>query len=189
MTHMITWRDGRSELARRLGQGSLPIAVFLDDIAVRKPSRVPGTAVFMSVSTDGTPIPLLHNYKHNKIIHEQVLLLSIVSAGTPHVAPQDRLDITPLGQGFFRIVARYGFMETPSVPDILALASARSIPLDLQSTSFYLGRETLLTSGSSRMMTWRKALFAFMSRNAWNATTYFGIPPGRVVELGSQIEF
>ncbi|HWR04820.1 MAG TPA: KUP/HAK/KT family potassium transporter [Humidesulfovibrio sp.] len=189
MAAMATWRDGKAALGRQFQSMGLPLELFLNSMVAGKPPlRIPGTGVFMSVSATGTPITLLHHYKHNKVLHEQVLLLSISSAETPFVSGKERLQVTSLGHGFFRIIARYGFMQTPSVPEILRLAGAHGLHMDMASTSFYLGRETLLTGGTSRMMRWRKSLFAFMSRNAWNATTFFGIPPGRVVELGTQVE-
>ncbi|SNS20253.1 KUP system potassium uptake protein [Humidesulfovibrio mexicanus] len=189
MTAMATWRQGKAALGRQFQSMGLPIELFLQSLtAGTPPLRVPGTGVFMSVSPTGTPITLLHHYKHNKVLHEQVLLLSVGSADTPFVPAAERIAVTALDHGFFRITARYGFMQTPSVPEILRLARARGIHADMSDTSFYLGRESLLTSGPSKMMRWRKSLFAFMSRNAWNATTFFGIPPGRVVELGTQVE-
>jgi KUP system potassium uptake protein len=189
MAAMVTWRDGKSALGRQFQSMGLPMDLFLNSLVAGKPPlRIPGTGVFMSVSATGTPITLLHHYKHNKVLHEQILLLSISAAETPFVSGKDRLEVSSLGHGFFRIIARYGFMQTPSVPEILRLTKAHGLHTDLASTTFYLGRETLLTGGTTRMMRWRKSLFAFMSRNAWNATTFFGIPPGRVVELGTQVE-
>lgn len=189
MAAMATWRDGKAALGQKFQSMGLPMDLFLNSLVSGKPPlRIPGTGVFMSVSATGTPITLLHHYKHNKVLHEQILLLSITAAETPFVSGKDRLAVTSLGHGFFRIIARYGFMQTPSVPEILRLAKAHGLHIDLASTSFYLGRETLLIGGATKMMRWRKSLFAFMSRNAWNATTFFGIPPGRVVELGTQVE-
>ncbi|MDP2847480.1 MAG: potassium transporter Kup [Humidesulfovibrio sp.] len=189
MIAMATWRDGKAALGQRFQAMGLPMELFLNSLVAGKPPlRISGTGVFMSVSATGTPITLLHHYKHNKVLHEQILLLSITASETPFVSGKDRLAVTSLGHGFFRIIARYGFMQTPSVPEILKLAKSHGLIIDLASTTFYLGRETLLTGGSTKMMGWRKTLFAFMSRNAWNATTFFGIPPGRVVELGTQVE-
>jgi KUP system potassium uptake protein len=185
---MVTWRDGRALMARHYEIMRLPMDVFLQDLAVYRPQRTAGTAVFMSIVPTGVPHALLHHFKHNEALHERVVLLSVTSAETPKVDPSERLDIENLGQGFYRIVARYGFMETPSVPEILELATRKGLPLDVYSTSFFLGRETILTTGTSRMAPWRKTLFAFMSRNSWNATSFFNIPPGRVVELGNQVE-
>jgi len=189
MIAMVTWRDGKAALGRQFQSIGLPMDLFLNSLVAGKPPlRIPGTGIFMSVSATGTPITLLHHYKHNKVLHEQILLLSIASMDTPFVSTQHRLTVTSLGHGFFRIIARYGFMQTPNVPEILRLAKGHGLIVELNSASFYLGRESLLTGGSSKMMRWRKSLFAFMSRNAWNATTFFGIPPGRVVELGTQVE-
>lgn len=189
MIAMATWRDGKAALGKQFKAMGLPFDLFLQSLVSGKPLvRVSGTGVFMSVSPTGTPITLLHHYKHNKVLHEQVLLLSIGSTDTPFVPAKERLTVTDLGHGFYRIIARYGFMQTPNVPELLRQAKAHGLAVDLQTTSFYLGRESLLITGPSKMMRWRKSLFAYMSRNAWNATTFFGIPPGRVVEMGTQVE-
>jgi len=185
---MVTWRDGRAFLAKHYGRMRVPVDVFLRDVAAHPPLRTPGTAVFMSISPEGVPHTLLHHLKHEEALHERVVLLSILPSETPRVDDADRVTAQALGQGFYRVVAHYGFMETPNVTEILELAGGKDLYLDVFATSFYLGRETLLTSGDSGMASWRKTLFAFLSRNAWNATSFFGIPPGRVVELGNQVE-
>ncbi len=185
---MITWRDGRAALAKQFEYTRAPIDVLLRDIATYKLIRTPGTGAFLSVSPTGVPVVLLHHLKHNDALPERVILLSIVTKDAPYVPREERLEMEDLGQGFHRILASYGFMQTPSVPEILEIATERGLALDMYSTSFYLGRETLLTSGDTKMASWRKGLFAFLSRNSWNVSTYFGIPPGRVVELGSQVE-
>jgi len=186
---MATWEDGRQALRRLALAGTVPLRTFLADVSAKKPIRVPGTAVFMSLSPQGTPVTLLHHYKHNKIFHQNVVILSITAADVPYVASSERLDIQDLGLGFFRIVARYGFMETPNVPEVMAQARASGIPIDPPAdTTFFLGRESLLTTGKVKMAGFRKSLFALMSRNARPATAYFGLPPGRVVELGVQVE-
>jgi len=186
---MATWRDGRKALHGRFLAVSIPLEAFLADVAHKKPLRVPGTAVFMSVSPTGTPLTILHSFKHIRVLHKHVVILTITSTDTPSVDPDERLTISDLGQGFERVVARYGFMETPSVPDIMAQARAMGLRADGPSdTTYFLGRETLLTTGRSGLASWRKRLFAVMSQNARPATTYFGIPPGRVVELGVQVE-
>jgi KUP system potassium uptake protein len=142
----------------------------------------------MSISQDGMPQTLLHYFKHNEVLHERVLLLSVLPAETPTVALEDRLSMEDLGVGFYRIKANYGFMETPDIPAILDLVSSKGLPVDIYSSSFYLGRETMSTTGTAPMAQWRKKLFIFMSRNAWNATSFFNLPPDRVVELGNQVE-
>ncbi len=186
---MATWRDGRKALHGRFLAVSIPLPDFLAEVAVKNPYRVPGTAVFMSVSPIGTPLTILHSFKHTKVLHEHVVVLTVTSADTPYVDPRERLSISDLGQGFYRVLARYGFMETPNVPRIMARARDAGLPADGPAdTTFFLGRETLLTTGASGLASWRKKLFALMSQNARPATTYFGIPPGRVVELGVQVE-
>jgi KUP system potassium uptake protein len=185
---MVTWRDGRAILAKRFEEARVPVEILLKDIKTYKLVRTPGTGVFLSVSPLGTPLVLLHLLKHTESLPQRVVLLSIISGNTPFVPREKRLTITHLGQGFHRLVAQYGFMETPNVPEILEIASKEGLELDTYSTTFYLGRETLLSTGDAKMAAWRKGLFAFLSRNSWNVSTFFGIPPNRVVELGSQVE-
>jgi KUP system potassium uptake protein len=186
---MSTWKKGRELLNRILKQGSLPMDLFLADVAKRKPYRVTGTAVFMTSASEGAPVVLLHHLKHNKVLHEQVILMSVQTLEVPEVPRDRRLSIHELGHGFFRVVSRFGFMETPNVPQILAMCSQRGLATRPAETSFFLGRERLIVGGSFPMARWRKKLFVFLSRNARSATEYFGIPPNRVVELGAQIEF
>jgi KUP system potassium uptake protein len=185
---MTTWKTGRAYLARSLADKMLPIEVFVDDITSHNPHRVSGTAVFMASNPKGVPIVLLHHWKHNQVLHEAVVLLSIVSESIPEVKDSDRIAVRAFGSGLYQVTAHYGFMETPNVPRILRDAARYyGVPYQSDRTSYYLGRETLLTSGQSNMFRWRKALFSFVSRNSRSATQYFGIPPDRVVELGMQI--
>ncbi|MEW6288507.1 MAG: potassium transporter Kup [Thermodesulfobacteriota bacterium] len=188
LTSMITWRDGRALLAKHYALMRTPAEVFLKDLAKYSPQRTTGTAVFMSIHPEGIPNTLLHHLKHNEALHERVLMLSIISAETPTVPPEEQVDVENLGQGFYRVKAFYGFMETPDIPRILELLSEKGLEIDIYSTSFFLGRENLLPTGSASMAQWRKQLFIFMSRNAWNVTSFFKIPPDRVVELGNQVE-
>jgi KUP system potassium uptake protein len=186
-TVFTSWRKWREELRKQLYAGLLPLDAFLADLERHRLTRVRGTAVFMTVSPQGTPPTLLHHVKHNHMLHEHVVLLTIQAADSPAVADEDRLRIERLSSGFYRLVAWYGFMEAPNVPKVLKLAAGLGLPLEPTKTTFYLGRETLLINGTAPMRQWRKALFAYMSRNAANPATYFGIPPNRVVELGAQI--
>jgi KUP system potassium uptake protein len=186
---MTTWKKGRALLARNLAEKLLPVHVFLDDLASSKPPRVNGTAVFMSSNPNGVPIVLLHHWKHNQVLHKTVILLSVISENLPEIPTAQRIHVHDLGQGFFQITAYCGFMQTPNVPEILQQAKTeKRVPYEPGSTSYYLGRETLLAGRRSGMHPWRKSLFSFISRNARSATQYFGIPADRVVELGMQID-
>ncbi len=187
-TLMTTWKTGRSILAKRFAESSLPWALFVRDVAENGPPRVPGTAVFMYGHPEGTPPALLHSLKHYRVLHEQVVLLSVETEEVPHVAPEERTSVEVLGHGFFRLVIRYGFMEEPNVPEALARVDQEGLDLLPGRTTFFLGRETLIPSRNPGMAAWREHLFAVMSRNARPATSFFGLPPNRVVELGAQIE-
>jgi KUP system potassium uptake protein len=186
---MTTWNHGRRALHTLLREGSLPISLFLDDVKRRHPPRVPGTAVFMTSDESGAPVVLLHHLKHNKVLHDQVVLLSVLTADVPEVPVQERVNVEPLGEGFYRVIARYGFMQQPNVPSIFPQCAPLGVKLRPADTSYFLGREQLIPTGRSKMARWRKKLFVFMSRNAQSATQFFGLPPNRVVELGAQIEF
>ncbi len=183
-----TWKKGREELKHKLFAHRLPLDDFLSDVARHALHRVRGTAVFLTLAPEGVPSTLVHHVKHNQILHEHVALLTIQSADVPKVGDDQRVSLQSLGQGFYRLIAFFGYMETPNIPRIMKLAAKTGMPVDPVKTSFYLGRETLLTTGTSHMIRWRKALFAVMSRNATNPTTFFGIPPNRVVELGTQVK-
>jgi KUP system potassium uptake protein len=187
-TLLTTWKRGRALLAERLRQRLYPFDRFLEDIRTTPPVRVPGTAVFMTSNLVGTPPTLLHNLEHNHVLHERIVLLTIVTSETPHVADAYRLRLEPLGQGFFRATVRYGFMEQPDVPGALEAAADYDQPIDVKRTTFFLGTETLLSTSRDGMARWRERLFGVMSRNAVRATSFFRIPPERVVELGMQIE-
>jgi KUP system potassium uptake protein len=187
-TLMTTWKAGRELLSDITKRASLPLDVLIADIRRRPPMRVPGTAVFLTSDTTGAPVVLLHHLKHNKALHRQVVLMSIGAAETPDVEDSERVSLTTLEEGFFRVRATYGFMETPSVPEIMRVCRGLGIQTKPNETSFYLGHERLLTTGKEKMARWRKRLFVVMSRNARPATEYFQIPPNRAVELGAQIE-
>jgi KUP system potassium uptake protein len=205
---MSTWKKGRVRLTGIVRENTLPIELFLDDIRRGRPLRVPGTAVFMTSDSEGAPPVLLHHLKHNKVLHENVMLMSIHTEEIPQVGDKDRVKCSELGEGFYQVKAHYGFMETPDVPEVLrALGrvedNGKRVNIKLANTTFYLGRETLIaiptpkrkTGGDGtppegrRMGRWRKKLFILMTRNAQSATAYFGLPPNRVVELGAQIQF
>ena len=185
---LSTWKSGRALLASRLRERLYPFDQFLRDIVARPPHRARGTAVFMTSNLVGTPPTLLHNLTHNQVLHERVLLLTVVTSDEPHVATADRFAMQALSSGFFRVTLKFGFMEDPDVPAALAAATGPEFELDLDATTFFVGLETLLSTGRKGMPRWRERLFALMSRNAVRATSFFRIPPERVVELGMQIE-
>jgi len=190
-TLMTTWYSGRRTVNKLLTKQSFPIDIFLSNVASGKPVRVPGTAVFMTSDNKGAPLVLLHHLKHNKVLHEQVVLLSILPAGVPEIPETERISITEMAEGFWRVMARYGFMETPDVPDVLARCTEAGLVTKPLQTTYYFGRESLIIDdgSKSRMARWRKQLFIFMSRNSRSATEFFQIPPNRVVELGAQLRF
>jgi KUP system potassium uptake protein len=192
---MTTWKRGREILRERLMDITMPLPAFLVSLGTSSIPRVQGTAVFMTSETGGAPVVLLHHLKHNKVLHQQVILLSIKTADVPNVPVAERLSFERFEHGFVQAVASYGFMESPDVKEVLELLrreGIRSRPLD---TSYYLGREKLIPlrkawkKGGLSMNVWRKRLFAVMSRNAKSAAEFFQLPPNRVVELGTQIEF
>jgi KUP system potassium uptake protein len=187
-TALSTWKQGRALLATRFVERLYPFEQFLQEIAAQPPHRVTGTAVFMTSNLEGTPPTLLHNLEHNKVLHERVILLTVLTSDTPHVETKDRVTIEPIPQGFFRVRIRYGFMEEPAIPAALIEASTPSFAIALSETTFFLGTETLLATRRPGMALWRERLFVLMSRNALRATWFFRIPPERVVELGMQVE-
>ncbi len=183
---MTTWWRGRIELSHLMDAGIIPEQMFLDDINAMPPPRVKGTAVFMSSTPGGIPNVLMHHLKHNQVLHAQVVLFSLQTQPVPWVDIEKSLSVVNLGNGFFRVVAKVGFMQTPDVPRILA--RCQGIVVEPMTTTYYLGRQTLLTSGKIKVAKWRKLLFSFLSRNARPPTAFFNLPPNRVVELGLQIE-
>jgi KUP system potassium uptake protein len=186
---MVTWNRGRTLLGEKIAADTLPLSLFLADVETMKPYRVSGTAVFLASTRRGTPSVLLHHFKHNKVLHKQVVILSVTTDAVPEVPEQQKIRLKKFDQGFWAVTAHYGFMESPDVTDILRRCRARGLETEVGDTSFYLGRETLiLKPGKKGMADWRKYLFRFLSRNARSATDFFAIPPNRVVEIGAQIE-
>jgi KUP system potassium uptake protein len=187
-TVMMTWKQGRRLLGERLSASLLPFEIFLEGIRNSRAHRVRGTAVFMSGNPTGTPLALLHNLKHNKVLHERVLLLTLTTVDEPHVAQDSRVKVEALTDGFWRVTVRVGFMEKPDVPAILKGCGTQGLPINPDDTTFFLSRETILTHALPGMPRWRSSIFAFLSRNAQSATTFFALPANRVVELGMQVE-
>ena len=185
---MTTWLSGRKRLGAQFASQMVPLAHFLEEIARARPHRVPGIAVFMTGNPGGTPPALRQHYEHAHVIHERVVLLSVLYEDAPFVVHETRVALDELGERVYRVTARFGFMETPNVPAVLRALGKHGLEIDPAAVSYYLGRETLIVSPSGGMARWRKKLFAIVSRNATSATMYFGIPPDRVVELRAQIE-
>ncbi|HEX3034252.1 MAG TPA: KUP/HAK/KT family potassium transporter, partial [Thermodesulfobacteriota bacterium] len=186
---MTTWNRGRAILREQMQKLQIPVESFLNDLAGDDTlTRVPGTAVFMVSSPDNIPQALLHNLKHNKVIHERVIFLTMVTEEVPRVPRSKKLEIEEIAPGFFRIIAHLGFMESANVPAIMRLAAQYEIEYNPMETTFFLGRETLVIGNSKRMSRWRKNLFAFLSRNAQTAPAHFDIPPTRAIEIGTQVE-
>ncbi|MEW6336544.1 MAG: potassium transporter Kup [Acidobacteriota bacterium] len=185
---MTTWIRGRRILATRLAEGTVPMDLFLAGLAAQPLRRVPGTAVFLSGAAGRTPPSLLHNFKHNKILHDRVVLLTVITEDSPHLRGEERSEVEELGEGFFRVLLRYGFMESPDVPRALRDLGHPGLDFPPASTSFFLGKETVLSTQRPGMARWRERLFAFMSRNSQAATAFFNLPANRVVELGAQVE-
>ena len=184
---MSTWKQGRRILAEKLREEALPIEDFIRNVQPSSPARVPGTAVFLTTNPAGTPVTLLHNLKHNKVLHETVVLMTVVTEEVPWVSAKDRVEVEALEKGFYRLKARYGFTQDPRAQDVLDCAREDGLFLDMMKTTFFLGRETLIPSHRAGMFLWRKKLFALMSRNAQRFTDFFRIPVNRVVELGMQV--
>jgi KUP system potassium uptake protein len=185
---MVTWKRGRALLDARISAESLPLSAFVADVELCKPHRVAGTAVFLSSTRRGTPNVLLHHFKHNKVLHQQVVILSIATDAVPEVADDQKVRLKSFGHGFWGVTAHYGFMESPKVLDVLHRCKLQGLRINEADTSYYLGRETLLSVKGTGMAEWRKMIFRFLSRNARSATDFFAIPPNRVVEIGAQIE-
>lgn len=181
-----TWRRGRELLLQKLERDTLPLSDFIAQI--RDKPRVPGTAVYLTSRTDVVPVPLLHNLKHNKVIHQRIVLLHVVTDNVPHVAEDQRIQITDMTDNFHSVVVHYGFMEQPDIPRALEACGARHLRFDLMDTSFFVGRLTIVPAAASRLSRIRTKLFEAMHRNALAATEFFRIPPNRVIELGGQIE-
>jgi KUP system potassium uptake protein len=185
---MSTWKRGRAILVQRLLERSVPFDLLLGDLLAEPPIRVPGTAVFLTGAPDSTPPALVHNVAHNKVLHEQVVLLTILTAEVPHVPRTQRVRVASLGHGFYRVTAHFGFMEDPDALEVLAECRAAGLHLQLAATTFFLGRETLIATDRPGMAIWREKLFSFMSRNALRATAFFRLPPDQVFEVGAEVE-
>ncbi|MBU6411127.1 MAG: KUP/HAK/KT family potassium transporter, partial [Verrucomicrobia bacterium] len=187
-TVLTTWKGGRKVLRQKLADATLPFETFLEDMRKARVVRVPGTAVFLSGNPEGTPFALLHNLKHNKVLHERVVLLTIVTEDVPHVGKADRVRVEGFENGFFRVIGRYGFMEDPVVPEVLGRSQEYGLEFRPEETSFFLGQQNVVPTRRRGLAGWRARLFTFLIRNSQSATDYYRLPANRVVELGARIE-
>jgi KUP system potassium uptake protein len=188
LTIMTTWKRGRQLLRQIMDSTSVPFADFAERFHTMEVLRVPGTAVYMSGDPECTPPALMHNLEHNKVLHEEVILLSVKTNEVPYVSTQERVEVRQLENEFYQVVLCYGFMEDPNVPRDLALAKQAGLEIELDEASYFLGRERLLPTDYPGMAIWREELFALMSRNARDAADFFRLPPDQVVELGVRVE-
>jgi KUP system potassium uptake protein len=185
---LSTWQRGRELLAVRLSEVAVPLEILLGDLADEPPARVPGTAVFLTGQPDGVPHTLLYNLRHNKVLHERNVFLTIMTEEIPHVPEERRVKVDRLADEMFRVTARYGFMDEPDVPEILESSRSKGLNVIEEATTYFVGRETLLATKRPGMPLWREKLFALMSRNTQRATTAFNVPSDHVIEIGAQIE-
>jgi KUP system potassium uptake protein len=184
---MSTWMRGTNILTEKTRRDSVPLVELIEMLRARQPHRVPGTAVFLTSDLDTAPVALMHNLKHNKVLHEKNVVATVRIAETPRVAEENRVVIIPVNDDFKKLVINYGFMETPNVPKALGVCRKQGLKFDIMSTSFFLGRRSVVPSAQSGMPLWQDKVFIFLLKNATNPTEFFKIPAGRVVELGAQV--
>jgi KUP system potassium uptake protein len=187
-TVMLTWKKGREMLRSKLSETYLPLDEFIQGISHNKIQRVPGTAIFLAGNSNGTPLALLHNLKHNKVLHERVIILTVITEEVPFTHKSERLEVTTLRDDIFRIIGHYGFMEQPNIPALLNACASHGLQFNQMQTTYFLSRETIIPGKGRGMAIWRRRLFGTLSRNAQSAMQFFQIPPNRVVELGMQVE-
>ena len=184
---MLTWRRGAKILAAKTRRLETPVEVLIKSLEKSPPPRVPGTAVFLTATPDSAPTALLHSLKHYKVLHTNNVILTIITENVPRVAPQDRVEMESLGDGFMRVILHFGFMETPNIPKALAIARKLGWTFDIMSTSFFLSRRSVRPDARSGMPAWQDRLFIFLAQNADDASSYFQLPTDRVVEIGTQV--
>ena len=185
---MTTWRRGRAILSKRMLEKTVPLNMLMADLAAEPPIRVPGTAVYMYGNADGTPPALVQNLAHNKVLHEKIVFLTVITQDVPHVPPAERVTLKRLGKGFSQVTVRYGFMQDPDISEMLEQCAGLGLQIKVENATFFVGRETVIATDRPGMPLWRERLFSFMSQNALRATAFFKIPPNQVFEVGAQVE-
>ncbi len=184
---MSTWVRGSRILTDKTRREAIPLTDLMQMLAARRPHRAPGTAIFLTSDPDMAPVALMHNLKHNKVLHDKNVILTVRTAETPRVSEDKRVEIHPINDDFRKVVVNYGFMETPNVPKALGVCRKQGLKFDIMSTSFFLGRRSVVPSAQSGMPLWQDNIYIFLLKNAANPTDFFRIPPGRVVEMGAQV--
>jgi KUP system potassium uptake protein len=187
-TLMLTWRRGRQQVFDNLQKHAIPLDAFLESLFIAPPARVPGTAIFLRGESDGVPHAMLHNLSHNKVLHERIVFLTVHITDEPRVEPQSRIRITGLGHGCHQLDVMFGFKDEPDIPEILDLCASHGLAFDMMQTSFFIARQTVISTPGAGMAPWREHLFVAMQRNARDAADYYRIPTNRVIELGTQVE-
>ena len=187
-TLMVTWKRGRRLMAERLREESISLDIFMESIFINPPLRVPGTAVFLSAEPGATPFALLHNLKHNKVLHEQNLFVSVLHHEVPWIGFDKRCEVNALGHDCWQVTLHFGFKNDPDVPEALQLLKGRGVQLDAMETSYFLSRDTVVPTFGGGMALWREKLFASMHRNAAAAADFLHLPSNRIVELGAQVQ-
>ena len=185
---MLTWKRGRQLVFQNLEKHAIPLDDFLSSLFIAPPLRVPGTAIFLRGETDGVPHALLHNLLHNKVLHERVIFLTVFMHEEPWVAPSERVRVVDLGHQCYQVNVHYGFKDEPDIPSALAQCAQQGLDFEMMETSFFIARQTIISTPGAGMMPWREHLFVTMSRNARTAADYYQIPSNRVIELGTQVE-
>jgi KUP system potassium uptake protein len=184
---MVTWQRGTGILSDKTRRDAIPLSDLIEMLRARQPHRAPGTAIFLTSDPTTAPVALMHNLKHNKVLHERNVILTVTTAETPRVKEPDRVKIEVINDDFWRVTVNYGFMETPNIPKALGVCRRQGLKFDIMATSFFLGRRSVVASATSGMPLWQDKLFIFLQKNAANPTDFFHIPPGRVVEMGTQV--
>ena len=185
---MLTWKQGRGLLLQQLQDRTLTIEEFIQSLSLQQPYRVQGQAVYLTANPDVVPVAMLHNLRHNKVMHSEVALFHFSTERVPRVPSSQKVEVTKLGDGFFKVVARYGFLEFPNIRQVIVLANQQGLNFRPEAISFFLSREKIVAGLKSKMILWRKKLFALMSRNALSATAYYDLPAGQVIEIGVLVQ-
>ncbi|KQW90094.1 potassium transporter Kup [Massilia sp. Root418] len=188
LTVMLTWREGRDLVFKNLEKHAIPLEAFLSSLFLAPPTRVFGTAIFLRGESDGVPHALLHNLSHNKVLHERVVFITVHIVEEPWVTPEEQVKIVDLGHQCYQVNVQYGFKDEPDIPNVLTLCGKHGLEFDMMETSFFIARQTVISTPGAGMASWRESLFVTMSRNARAAADYYQIPPNRVIELGTQVE-